>query len=133
MLTIPAAGSESSGGSVITNEDELVKESSNSVHESEIRNNELSPISHCPLADGGSGRYASHVWRGRYHKCEERGFHGQIPGSGVTQEYNDQETLKGPRKSLRITMRERRRAGTIAHNDLLSTGRIGDWLPRHVI
>ncbi len=129
VLTIPAAGSESSNGSVITNEDGLLKKDAGSEAmrpKFAIMNPELTFTlppwqTACGVAD-----IMAHIM--------ERYF-----TNTTAVELTDrlcEATMKTIIRTAPIVLKEPRNydaraeimwAGNIAHNDLLSTGRVGDW------
>jgi hypothetical protein len=129
VLTIPAAGSESSTGSVITNEEGLLKRAVNSellYPRFSILNPELPfTLPQFQVACGAADIMA-HLM--------ERYF------TTVTHvEFTDrliEATMKTIILKAPVVLEDRRDydawsefmwAGTIAHNNLLNTGRIGDW------
>lgn len=129
ILTIPAAGSEASTASVITNENGWYKRGFNSeiiYPKFSILNPELAfTLSKYQIACGVSDIMA-HVM--------ERYF-TNIPNVDLTDRLCE-ATLKTVINSAPVIMKhpdnydawaEVMWAGTVAHNNLLNTGRIGDW------
>lgn len=129
VLTIPAAGSESSSGSVITNEDGWYKRSTGHVMmrpRFAILNPELSYTLPPYQTACGITDMMAHILE-RYFTNEKN------------VELTDrlcEATLKTIINNAHIVLDDPTNyearaeimwAGTLAHNDLLSTGRIGDW------
>jgi len=129
VLTIPAAGSESSGGSVITNEDGWYKRATNSVNmraKFAIMNPELTFTLPNYQTAVGAVDIMSHVMERYFTNVKNVDFTDRLC----------EATLRTMIRNTPIALREPENydaraeimwAGTIAHNDLLSTGRIGDW------
>lgn len=129
ILTIPATGSEASDATVITNEDGWYKIG---FHSELIRplfaimNPELTYTLPAYQTACGVADIMAHVM--------ERYF-TNVEGVDLTDRLCE-ATLKTVINNVRIVLKEPDNynaraeimwAGTIAHNDLLSTGRIGDW------
>lgn len=129
VLTIPAAGSESSTGSVITNEDGWYKRSTGSLllrPKFAIMNPELSYTLPDYQTACGAADMIAHVME-RYFTNEKN------------VEFTDrlcEATMKTIIKQVKIVLldptnysarAELMWAGTIAHNGLLGTGRLEDW------
>lgn len=129
VLTISAAGSEASNSSVITNEEGLYKRGLTSDFlrpEFAILNPEitytLSPYqTACGIVD-----IMAHVMERYFTKVQNVDLTDRLC----------EATLKAVISNAPVVLREPENynaraeimwAGTIAHNDLLSTGRIGDW------
>jgi len=129
VLTIPAAGSESSGSSVITNEDGWYKRGAGSVlmrPKFAIMNPELTFMLPPYQTACGTADIMAHIM--------ERYF-TNVKNVDLTDRLCE-ATLKTMIKNVPIVLQEPDNydaraeimwAGTIAHNDLLDTGRIGDW------
>ena len=129
VLTIPAAGSESSTGSVITNEEGWYKRAYNSLllrPRFAILNPELSYTLPPFQTAAGAADIMAHVM--------ERYF-TDVTHVDLTDRLCE-STLRTVIKYVPIALMEPENydaraeimwAGTIAHNDLLATGRIGDW------
>ena len=129
ILTIPAAGSESSNITVITNEDGMVKKG---YHNDILRprfailNPELTftlPLYQmaCGAADIMSHVMERYFTRSKYVDLTDRLCEATLKTviENAPLVMKDPEDYN-PRAELMW-------AGTIAHNDLLSTGRTGDW------
>ena len=129
VLTIPAAGSESSGGSVITNEDGWYKRSTNSVNmraKFAIMNPELTFTLPNYQTAVGAVDIMSHVMERYFTNVKNVDFTDRLCEATLrTMIRNTPIALKEPENY--DARAEIMWAGTIAHNDLLSTGRIGDW------
>jgi len=129
VLTIPAAGSESSGSSVITNEDGWYKRGAGSVlmrPKFAIMNPEITFTLPPYQTACGAADIMAHIM--------ERYF-TNVKNVDLTDRLCE-ATLKTMIKNVPIALKEPENyaaraeimwAGTIAHNDLLDTGRIGDW------
>jgi len=129
ILTIPAAGSEVSGASVITNEDGLYKKGlvANIMRPKfSILNPELTFTLDNNQTAIGVADIAAHIME-RYFTQEknvdltdrlcEAAFKTLIRNISVVLKENDNYAARA----------EVMWAGSVAHNDLLDTGRIGDW------
>lgn len=129
ILTIPAAGSESSTGSVITNEDGWYKRSTGSVlirPKFSIMNPEITYTLPNYQTACGAADMIAHVME-RYFTNEKN------------VEFTDElceATLRTIMKHVKIVLNDPTNyssraelmwAGSIAHNGLLGTGRIEDW------
>ncbi|MGA2974120.1 MAG: iron-containing alcohol dehydrogenase [Spirochaetia bacterium] len=129
VLTIPAAGSESSNGSVITNDDGQYKKDAGGEcmrPKFAIMNPELTFTLPAWQTACGAADIMAHVME-RYFTRE--------PGVDFTDRLCE-ATLRTIIENVPIALAEPRNydaraqimwAGTVAHNDLLSTGRTGDW------
>jgi len=129
VLTIPAAGSESSGGSVITNEDGWYKRATNSVAmraKFAIMNPELTFTLPAYQTAVGAVDIMSHVMERYFTNVKNVDFTDRLCEATLrTMIRNTPIAIKEPENY--DARAEIMWAGTIAHNDLLSTGRIGDW------
>ncbi len=129
VLTIPAAGSESSGGSVITNEDGWYKRAANSVAmraKFAIMNPELTFTLPAYQTAVGAVDIMSHVMERYFTNVKNVDFTDRLCEATLrTMIRNTPIAIKEPENY--DARAEIMWAGTIAHNDLLSTGRIGDW------
>jgi hypothetical protein len=129
VLTIPAAGSESSMGSVITNEDGWYKRSVNNVRmrpKFAIMNPELTFTLPAYQTAVGAVDIMSHVMERYFTNTKNVDFTDRLCEATLrTMITNTPIALKEPRNY--DARAEIMWAGTIAHNDLLSTGRVGDW------
>ena len=129
VLTIPGAGSEASDGSVITNEDGWYKRASNSflsIPRFAIMNPEITYTVPKYVTACSSADIMMHVF--------ERYF-TNVPNVDFTDRLCE-AVLKTIIVNLPIVLREPENydaraeimwANTVAHNELLTTGRIGDW------
>ena len=129
VLTIPAAGSESSNGAVVTKEEGLYKRDTGAEcmrPKFAIMNPELTFTLPPWQTACGAADIMAHIM--------ERYF-TRVPAVDLTDRLSE-ATLKTIIHNLPIVMArptdydaraEIMWAGTIAHNDLLGTGRIGDW------
>ena len=129
VLTIPAAGSEASKSSVITNEDGWYKRGLNTEvirPRFAIMNPELTYTLPPDQTAAGAADIMAHIME-RYFTNE--------PNVDLTDKLCE-ATLKSVIYNVPIALAEPENyaaraeimwASTIAHNDLLSTGRIGDW------
>jgi len=129
VLTIPAAGSESSFGSVITNEEGFFKRDALSEHmrpKFAILNPELT-FSLPPYQTAcGAADIMSHVLERYFTNARAVDFTDQLCEVTLKTIINHvPRVLKEPANY--DSRAEIMWAGTVAHNDLLSTGRIGDW------
>lgn len=129
VLTIPAAGSESSGGSVITNEDGWYKRDAGSDlirPVFAIMNPEISYTlppyqTACGVAD-----MMAHIMERYFTNVKNVDLTDRLCEAALkTIIKNAPIALKEPENYA--ARAEIMWAGTIAHNDLLGTGRIGDW------
>jgi len=129
ILTIPAAGSESSNGLVITNETGLYKRAYSTEilrPKFAILNPEISfTLSNYQTACGAADIMA-HVMERYFTNIENVDFTDRLC----------EATLKTIINNALIALAEPENydaraeimwAGTVAHNDLLGTGRVGDW------
>lgn len=129
ILTIPAAGSESSTGSVITNEDGWYKRSTGSNLMRPvfaIMNPELTYTLPPYQTAAGAADMMAHIFE-RYFTNE--------PNVDLTDRLSE-STLRTIIKNVPIVLEEPENyearaeimwAGTIAHNGILGTGRVEDW------
>lgn len=129
VLTIPAAGSETSGASVITNEEGYYKRdvASNVLRPKfAILNPELtftlSPYqTACGVAD-----IMAHIMERYFTNTENVDLTDRLcEGTLKTVIYNTPIVIQDPRNYA--ARAEIMWAGTVAHNDLLGTGRVEDW------
>ena len=133
VLTLPAAGSEASDSCVITKEDGWLKRGYGSQlirPVFAIMNPELTFT--LPPYQTACG--AADVWpyNGKiFHEYQRHRFHRLLIGA----------TLKTIIKHIPVVLEDPENyesraqimwAGTIAHNDLLSTGRVGDWASHQI-
>jgi alcohol dehydrogenase YqhD (iron-dependent ADH family) len=129
VLTIPAAGSESSTGTVITKEEGLLKRAVNSeliYPRFSILNPELA-FTLPPFQVGcGAADIMAHLMERYFTRVEHVEFTDRLL----------EATMKTVAKMAPKLLEEARNydawaefmwAGAIAHNNLLNTGRVGDW------
>jgi len=129
VLTIPAAGSESSFGSVITNEEGWYKRDALSEHmrpRFAILDPELT-FSLPPYQTAcGAADIMAHVMERYFTNARAVEFTDRLCEVTLKTIINHvPRVLKDPKDY--DSRAEIMWAGTVAHNDLLSTGRIGDW------
>jgi alcohol dehydrogenase len=129
VLTIPAAGSESSNGSVITNEEGLLKRDAGSElmrPRFAIMNPELTFTLPPYQTACGAADIMAHVMERYFTNARAVEFTDRLCEATLkTIISNVPRVLADPRNY--DARAEIMWAGTIAHNDLLSTGRVGDW------
>lgn len=129
VLTIPAAGSEASPSSVITNEDGWLKRSVDNVilrPRFAIMNPELTftlpPYqTACGVAD-----MMAHIMERYFTNTREVDLTDQLCEAALRSiiKYAPRALEEPENYDVRANIMW---AGTIAHNDLLGTGRVGDW------
>jgi len=129
ILTIPAAGSEASTASVITNEDGWYKRGFNSdliYPLFSILDPELCFTLPAYQAASGASDIMAHVMERYFTNTTHVEFTDRLC----------EATLKTVIEQIPLTLAEPRNyeawaelmwAGTVAHNNLLNTGRVGDW------
>jgi alcohol dehydrogenase len=129
VLTIPAAGSESSDGSVITNEEGWYKRSTGSPimrPKFAIMNPELTYTLPAYQTACGAADIMAHVMERYFVTEKDIDFTDRLCEATLrTIVKNVPLALAEPNSYA--TRAEVMWAGTVAHNDLLSTGRGGDW------
>jgi alcohol dehydrogenase len=129
VLTIPAAGSESSNGSVITNEEGWLKRDAGSElmrPRFAIMNPELTFTLPPYQTACGAADIMAHVMERYFTNARAVEFTDRLCEATLkTIISNVPRVLADPRDY--DARAEVMWAGTIAHNDLLSTGRVGDW------
>lgn len=129
VLTIPAAGSEASPSSVITNEDGWLKRSVDNVilrPRFAIMNPELTYTlppyqTACGVAD-----MMAHIMERYFTNTREVDLTDQLCEGALRSiiKYGPRALEEPENYEVRANIMW---AGTIAHNDLLGTGRVGDW------
>lgn len=129
ILTIPAAGSESSGASVITNEDGWYKKGAGS-EALRPQFSILNPVLTYTLPDYqtacGAVDMFAHILERYFTNVENVELTDRMSEAVMKVIIdNAPKILQDP--AGYDARAELMWAGTIAHNDLLSTGRIGDW------
>ncbi|MBN2073141.1 MAG: iron-containing alcohol dehydrogenase [Actinobacteria bacterium] len=129
ILTIPAAGSESSDVSVITNEDGMIKRG---YHNELLRprfailNPELASTLPPFQVACGAVDIMSHVMERYFTRTENVDLTGRLCEATLKSVMaNAPGAVKNPADYN--PMAELMWAGTIAHNGILGTGRTGDW------
>lgn len=129
ILTIPATGSEASDSSVITNEQGWFKRGIHSEHIRpvfSILNPELTYTLPPYQTACGAADIMAHVMERYFTHVKHVDFTDRLCEATLKTVINNvQIALKQPDNY--DARAEIMWAGTIAHNDLLSTGRIGDW------
>ncbi len=129
VLTIPAAGSESSFGSVITNEEGWLKRDALSEHmrpRFAILNPELT-FSLPPYQTAcGAADIMSHVFERYFTNARSVELTDRLCEATLKTIINHVPRVLAEPSNYE-SRAEIMWAGTIAHNDLLSTGRVGDW------
>lgn len=134
VLTIPAAGSESSTGSVITNEEGWLKRGYGEIimrPKFALMNPELTYSLPAYQTACGVADMMAHVMERYFTNEKEVGFTDRLC----------EATLKSIIQDAPVAIAEPKNygaranimwAGTIAHNDLLDTGRLGDWASHNI-
>lgn len=134
VLTIPATGSESSTSSVITNEENGFKRGLNSeliIPKFSILNPELTYTLPEFQTACGCSDIISHMMERYFTQVEHVDFTDRLIEAGIkTVLYNAPIALENPEDYN--ARAEIMWAGTIAHNNILSTGRIGDWASHQI-
>ena len=129
ILTIPAAGSESSSGSVITNEDGWYKRPVNSEFiypKFSILNPTLAfSLSKYQVACGASDIIA-HLLERYFTNTQNVELTDRLIEATLKTVINNVSIIMENQNNYEAWS-ELMWAGTIAHNNLLNTGRIGDW------
>lgn len=129
VLTIPAAGSESSNGSVITNEEGWYKKDAGSElmrPRFAIMNPELTFTLPPYQTACGAADIMAHVMERYFTNARAVEFTDRLCEATLKTMINHVPRVLADPESY-DSRAEIMWAGTIAHNDLLSTGRIGDW------
>jgi len=129
ILTIPAAGSEASTGSVVTNDEGLMKRYINTVHLKPafaILNPEYTFTLPPYQVACGCSDIMAHMFERYFTKVKEvdvtdrlleANMRSVLHYSKLAQDFPDDYGIKA----------ELMWAGTVAHNDMLGVGRVGDW------
>ncbi len=134
ILTIPAAGSESSAGSVITNEEGLLKRAFNSPlmrPKFAILNPELTYSLPAYQTACGVADMMAHVMERYFTTVRGVELTDRLCEATLrTTVSNAKKVFKNPRDYN--ARAELMWASTIAHNGLLNTGRIGDWASHQI-
>lgn len=129
VLTIPAAGSESSDGSVITNEKTQMKRYINSEHiipKFAIMNPEVCYTLPAYQTACGAADIIAHLMERYFTPADDTDFTDRlIEGAIRTMLYYTPVAVENPTNyDARAQIMW---CGTLAHNGLLDTGRLGDW------
>jgi len=129
VLTIPAAGSESSTASVVTNEDGWIKRGFNSeliYPKFSVLNPELAFTLPAFQVACGSADIMSHLMERYFTNSRNVAFVDRLLEATMKT-----VIAQAPKVLAKPTdydaWSELMWAGTIAHNNLLNTGRVGDW------
>ena len=129
LLTVPGAGSEGSDGSVITDEKSGYKRAANSflvIPKFAIMNPEVTFTIPLPTTAASSADIMMHVFERYFTNVRHVDFTDRLC----------EAVLKTITANLPVVLREPDNydaraeimwASTVAHNELLTTGRIGDW------
>jgi len=129
IITLPATGSEASNSSVITNEDGMLKKGLNcelTRPSFSIMNPELTYTLPAYQTACGAADIISHVMERYFTNVKHVDLTDRLCEATLRTVINNVKiVLKDPENY--DARAEIMWAGTIAHNDLLSTGRIGDW------
>lgn len=129
ILTIPAAGSETSSGTVITNDENGLKRSMGSevlIPKFAILNPELTYTLPPYQTACGASDIIAHLMERYFTNVTHVDFTDRLIEASIRTVLNfAPKVLKEPDNY--DARAEVMWAGTIAHNNLLSTGRIGDW------
>lgn len=129
ILTIPAAGSESSNGSVITNEDGWYKRAVGSPSlypKFSILNPELAFTLPKYQVACGAADIMAHLMERYFTNTRNVELTDRLIESTMKTIINNVPTILSQHDNY-DAWAEVMWAGTIAHNGLLSTGRVGDW------
>jgi hypothetical protein len=129
VLTIPAAGSESSTGSVLTNEDGWIKRGFNSEFiypRFSVLNPELAFTLPAFQIASGAADILSHLLERYFTNTRNVAFVDRLLEATMKT-----VIAQAPKALAKPTdydaWAELMWAGTLAHNNLLNTGRVGDW------
>lgn len=129
VLTIPAAGSESSPSSVITNEEKLLKHGlTNEVMRPRfaVMNPELTFTLPAYQTACGAADIMAHIMERYFTNTKDVEFTDRLCESGLKTIINNiPRVLENPEDYA--ARAEIMWTGCVAHNDLFNTGREGDW------
>jgi len=129
VLTIPAAGSETSAGTVITDEESKFKRYTGGeclIPKFAILNPEFTYTLPAYQTACGASDIIAHLMERYFTNVKNVDFTDRlIEGSIKTMLYNAPAALRSPENY--DARAEIMWAGTLAHNNLLNTGRLGDW------
>jgi hypothetical protein len=129
ILTIPAAGSESSTGSVITNEDGFYKRAINSnlvYPKFSILNPELAFTLPKYQVACGSADIMAHLMERYFTNSQNVELTDRLIEAAMKTVINNVTTVLDQADNY-DAWAEIMWSGTVAHNNLLNTGRVGDW------
>ena len=129
VLTIPAAGSESSNGSVITNEKGMYKKDAGGEcmrPKFSIMNPELTFTLPPYQTASGAADIMAHVMERYFTKVPSVDFTDRLC-EATLRTIIDNVTVALAQPNDYAARAEIMWASTVAHNDLLGTGRVGDW------
>ena len=129
VLTIPAAGSESSTGTVITNDDGQLKRAVNSellYPVFSILNPELAFTLPDFQVACGAADILSHLMERYFTRVQHVAFVDRLLEATMKTIIQQTPLILADRTDY-DAWSELMWAGTIAHNNLLNTGRVGDW------
>ncbi len=134
ILTIPATGSESSTSSVITNEENLFKRSISStkyIPKFSILNPELTYTLPSYQTACGCSDILSHLMERYFTLVENVDFTDRLLEASMKTVINNAPlAIENPTDyNVRAEIMW---VGTLAHNGLLNTGRIGDWASHYI-
>ena len=134
ILTIPATGSESSTSSVITNEENLFKRSLSTtkyIPKFSILNPELTYTLPSYQTACGCSDILSHLMERYFTQVDHVDFTDRLlEASMKTVLLNAPLAIENPNDyNVRAEIMW---VGTLAHNGLLNTGRIGDWASHYI-
>ena len=134
ILTIPAAGSEASTGSVVTKEDGMLKRAFNSVHvypRFSILNPELAFTLPAYQAACGAVDIMAHLLERYFTNSHPVELTDRLIEAALkTMITNAPIVLAQPTNY--DAWAEFMWTGTVAHNNLLNTGRVGDWASHEI-
>ncbi len=134
ILTIPATGSESSTSSVITNDENLFKRSIKSteyIPKFSILNPELTFTLPKYQVACGCSDILSHLMERYFTQVDKVDFTDRLLEASMKTVILNAPIAVNEQYDYNI-MAEIMWVGTLAHNGLLNTGRIGDWASHHI-
>lgn len=129
VLTIPAAGSESSGGSVLTNEDGALKRALNAdciVPRFSILNPELAMTLPAGQIANGAADIMAHLFERYFTNVRHVDFSDRLIEGTLRAVIAVAPKILADKTDY-DAWAELMWAGCLAHNNLLDRGRIGDW------
>jgi alcohol dehydrogenase YqhD (iron-dependent ADH family) len=134
ILTIPASGSESSNGTVITNEDGWYKRATSSyklIPKFAVLNPELTYTLPTYQTFCGVSDIMAHVMERYFTNAIDTDLTDRLSEATLKTVINNAYVLSEHPKDY-AARAEIMWAGTIAHNNLLGTGRIDDWASHNI-